>query len=308
MRACIILLVTFVCKAHLFASPEMRQSYFDQTKSLYAQMESSDAGGAEELLTTLGRIDALWNNLAPEDKAFLADRRWHDYRDAATRFASAGDYLASAIAIRKHANFCAEFGMSPEGRGDSDFLDFAKLQAGIVSQTGSDPLAGMVNYLFQKNGDEYMVARQELDPEVNGVTIDGVSESESLVQAHYFNSRDGKVTLESTRWFIGPKGNIADTLNHATREVLQDQYGRFEPKPIKIPILSGSVQAKEIEPPPQSTPIPPVDTPRQQPKSSASPSSALESKPSPSFPIVPVAIVGIVIAGIVVFLLRRKSA
>jgi hypothetical protein len=59
--------------------------------------------------------------------------------------------------------------------------------------------------------------------------------------------------------------------------------------------------------PGRSTPAPAIVqqlTP--QPTTSPTPTT-VETKPSPSFPIIPVAIVGVVIVGIVLFILRRKS-
>jgi hypothetical protein len=217
----------------------------------------------------------------------------------------AGRYLALAATLNRNFGGRLEYATKSP---DTFFERLSKLQAGIASQTGSDPLSGMVDYLFQKRGDQYIVAREEMDPEVNGVTIDGVNQSESLVQAHYLKAQDGRVILEETRWFIGPKGSVSSTLNNATREVVRDQYGRYEPNSVQHPVFTAPEGGNE----PHSSPSPAMASPAgvkdstPQPKASPTP-AAVETESSSSFPILPVAIVGAVILGIVIYVLRRKS-
>lgn len=268
-----------------------------------------DASGSANEAASFSRLESAWAQLPQVDKAAAWPQMSLAYVDESSKRLEAKDavtasrYLASAGALNQ--SFGGRLGYATKSP-NAFFERLARMQTEIATKTGSDPLAGMVDYLFQKDGDEYIVARRELDPEVNGVTIDGVSESESLVQAHYFNAHEGKVVFENTRWFIGPKGNVADTLNHATREVLQDQYGRFEPKPIQNPILSSSVQAKENKPTAPSTPVPPTATPVQQSELAPSPSStAAESKSTPWSWIIG-AILLLAVAGGVLFKLLRK--
>lgn len=286
--------------------------YAETPKDLFQSSISSleDASGSANEAASFSRLESAWAQLPQGDKAAAWPQMSLAYVDESSKRLDAKDsvtaarYLALAGALNQSFGGRLEYATKSP---NAFFERLARLQTEIASKTGSDPLAGMVNYLFQKEGDEYIVARQELDPEVNGVTIDEISESESLVQAHYFNAHEGKVTFENTRWFIGPKGNVADTLNHATREVLQDQYGRFEPKPIQSPILSSSVQAKEIKPAAQSTPVPAMATPVQQSKFAPSPVPTEETKSTPWPWIIGAIILLAAVGGIVLYLLRRKS-
>lgn len=286
--------------------------YAETPKDLFHSSISSleDASGSANEAASFSRLESAWAQLPQGDKAAAWPQMSLAYVDESSKRLDAKDSVTAARYLALAGALNQSFGGRLEYATKSPtafFQRLARMQTEIASKMGSDPLAGMVNYLFQKDGEKYIVARQELDPEVSGVTIDGVSDSEALVQAHYFNAHEGKVTFENTRWFIGPKGNVADTLNHATREVLQDQYGRFEPMPIQSPILSSSVQAKEIKPAAQSTPAQPTATPIQS-KSQASPTPTTETNSAPAgFPIVPAAIVGAVIVGIVLYLVRRKS-
>jgi hypothetical protein len=284
--------------------------YAETPKDLFQFSISSleDASGSANEAASFSRLESAWAQLPQADKAAAWPQMSLAYVDESSKRLDAKDavtasrYLALAGALNQSFGGRLEYATKSP---NAFFERLARMQTEIASKTGSDPLAGMVNYLFQKDGDEYIVARQEFDPEVNGVTIDGLSESESLVQVHYFNAKEGKVTLENTRWFIGPKGKVADTLNRATREVLQDQYGRFEPKPIRNPILSGSVQAKEIKLTAQSTLVPPAAMPVQKSKLAPSPMPTEETK-STLWPWIIGAILFLAVAGGILFKFLRR--
>jgi hypothetical protein len=275
------------------------------------EIESSKGEDPQKAQAAFNKMLAAWVDLPQNQKNANWSRIALSYvGQAEIKFKArdaAADALRSAALLSQQFNGRLEYAT----KSPNSFFDrLARIQTEIASKTGSDPLASMVSYLFQKKGDEYVVARQELDPEVKGVTIDGISESESLVQAHYFNANEGKVTFENTRWFIGPKGNVADTINHATREVLQDQYGRIQPKPIQSPILSSSVQAMEIKSAAQTTPAPAAVTPVQQPKSTPpetpSPSPTVAEAKSFPWPWIIGSILVLAIAGGILLKLRRK--
>jgi hypothetical protein len=260
------------------------------------------------------QLETAWGQLPESEKKAVWPRMAMAYVDQseqkldAKNANEAGKYLALAGQLNQAFGGRLEYATKTPG---VFFERLARLQTAITSQTDADPLAGMVDYLFEKNGDQYLVARQELDPEVNGVTIDGVSESESLVQVHYLEARGGNVTFEKTRWFIGPKGHVAETLRHATREVLQDQYGRYEPKPLQAPVSSIPTASKAGSVPTAAQPSAAVAATLAPsmplPNATAIPTVAAEKTGTTGFLIVPVVIVAAVIVGVAVFFLRRKS-
>ena len=261
------------------------------------------------------QLETAWGQLPESEKKAAWPRMAMAYVNQseqkldAKNAKEAGKYLALAGQLNQAFGGRLEYATKTPG---VFFERLARLQTAITSQTNADPLAGMVDYLFEKNGDQYMVARQELDPEVNGVTIDGVSESESLVQVHYLEARGGNVTFEKTRWFIGPKGRVADTLSHATREVLQDQYGRYEPKPLQGPVSSIPTASKASSMPtaaqPSATVVASSSPSTPQPNATSTPTTAAEKPATTGFPIVAVVVLLAVIAGAAVFFLRRKSS
>jgi len=290
------------------------QPLADSIRKLSSLEKDAAQWNETEFLQTSDQALQSWNSAPREEKTRYAYNMFLVHFRRAEIRAASGDFVGAAIELGEEGKLQGNFGGRLEYATKSPnafFQRLARLQTEIASKTDSDPLARIVNYLFQKNGDEYIVARQELDPEVNGVTIDGVSKSESVVQALYFNAQEGKVTLENTRWFIGPKGNVADTLNHATREVLQDQYGRYVTGPLRGTVLSNTGQEDHITASAQSTPVPQLAIPVQQTKAMAqtTPSPILKAQTphSSSFPILPVAIVVALILGIVLLILRRKS-
>jgi hypothetical protein len=290
--------------------------YAETPKDIFQSSISSleDASGSTNEAAIFSRLESAWAQLTLADKAAAWPQMSMAYVNESSRLLDAKDsvaasgYLALAGALNKNFGGRLEYAT----KSPNFFFDrLARLQVKIATRTGFDPLEGLVDYLFQKRGNQYIVAREELDPEINGVTIGGVKESESLLQVHYLETHGEDVSIESTRWFIGPKGNVADTLRQANREVLQDQYGRYVTGTLRGTVLSNAGQEDHITPSAQSTPVPPLAMPVQQTKSMAqttpSPKLKAQTPHSLSFPILPVAIVVALIVGIVLLILSRKS-
>ncbi len=116
----------------------------------------------------------------------------------------------------------------------SFFLRLAKLHVAVAESTGRDPLLDQVGYLFRKNGENYLVARQELYPEVEGITLSEIANSERLVQLHELGVKTGKVLLRKTRWLIGPGDSLEEILANANRQITFGKDGDLSSIPIKV--------------------------------------------------------------------------
>jgi hypothetical protein len=257
------------------AGPETREAYNNATEPDYVRLEALRNGASSskaEIFTLMSGLEKQWSTLSPEDKAFLAPRKWHDNRTAARLLAALGDDIGASEFLRKQVGFTKEYGMSPAGL-DSRFEEFVLLQAGIAERTGSDPLKGMVDYLFRKQGDKYIIARQEIDPEVKDITVDGIKESETLLQVLEISAQNGQARIERTRWVIGPKGAIEQTLRGATREVSFDQSDRMSVKPLKARAFG--YESKSPEAPASQIPATPA------PAATARAGTSLASLPVP---------------------------
>ncbi len=291
--------------------------YAESPKDFFQSSISSleDASGSASEVASFSRLESAWAQLPHGDKAAAWPQMSMAYVDESSKLLDANDSVAAARYLALAGALNQKFGGRLEyaTKSPNAFFDrLASLQVEIATRTGVDPLAGVVDYFFQKSGNKYIVAREELDPEINGVTIDGVKESESLVQAHYLEAHGENVSVKSTRWFIGPKGNIADTLRQANREVLQDQYGRYVAGPLRGAVLSSTGQEDHITPSVQSTHVPSlpplVQTTEIMAPTPTMQSTTAKTNSAPSgIPIVHVAIVVVVVMGIVLYLLRRKS-
>jgi len=288
--------------------------YGETPKELFQSSISSleDASGSVDESVSFSRLESAWAQLPQGDKAAAWPQMSLAYVDESSKRLDAKDpaaaarYLALAGALNQSFGGRLEYATKSP---DAFFDRLARLQTKITTRTGVDPLAGVVDYVFQKSGNQYIVARAELDPEVNGVTIDGVEESESLVQAHYLEAQGENVSSENTRWFIGPKGNVAETLRRANREVIQDQYGRYVTKPLQGSAFEKPDQAKQIAPAVQSTTTPPM-TPQVKQAESTAPatlksSPTAETKSSP-WPMIVGTILLLAVAGGIFLKLRRK--
>ena len=169
----------------------------------------------------------------------------------------------------------------------------------------------MTDYLFRRQGDKYIVARQELDPEVKGITVDGVTESEALAQVLEVSAQDGQAMIERTRWVVGPKGKVEETLRRATREVSFDEDGRLSAKPLSAAVFAPDAKSHEAAPsqlpatPAPATPVP-TATPAPSsptPTTAESPAPVVERK-SPVWPWL-VGILALVV--IVAVALKRRA-
>jgi hypothetical protein len=310
-----IILIAIVGSNALIASPETRERYAASTGSLYSRFESINSGAQsspQEIVTLLQQIEGAWQPLSLEDKQFLGNRRWHDYRSAALLLTNYGAYELASESLRKHAELCRQLGMSAEGASASTYQEFAKLHAAVAQATGTDPLAGMTDYLFRQQGNKYIVARQEPDPTVKGITVDGVAESEKLAQVLELSAQDGQAIIDRTRWVIGPKGKIEETLRHATREVSFDEDGRLSARPLKAPVFTA--EAKSPEPAParnSATSAPMIPSPTVTPEVPRTPTTPIA--PIPATPIEKRGppwpwLVGIIVLLVIVALVAKRRA
>lgn len=236
---------------------------------------ASKSTSSQETQSAFDRLLGAWQRLPQNAREVEWPRLAMIYTDRSQGEFERGNPSSAAKDLRTAGELHKQFGGRFEyatKSPDAFFPRLAKLQAGIAEATGADPLSGMVDYLFRKQGDRYIVARQEFDPEVKGVTIDGVAKSEVLAQVIQLSTQDGRARLEKTHWVIGPKGTVEKTLRQATREVSFDEDGRLSAKPLKAPVLERSPEEREAATPGISeTLVPAADAP---PTSMVSPSPA----------------------------------
>ncbi len=142
--------------------------------------------------------------------------------ERAKRLVGSGNFKAAADELRAEAAMQKEFGGRLEfatKSPDSFFHDLVELQALVTAETGNDPLAGQVDYFFERDGDGFTAARLELHDDIAGVTVPDVKSGEALASVYRLNRQGGKFVATAPRWLVVPKGRLPDVLEQATREV-----------------------------------------------------------------------------------------
>lgn len=280
-------LLVWLFAATAFVTSADQQGDFQVAASAWEDLAAAAAGSVtpQQSKATFANLDGAWQRLPQSAKEAAWPRMALAYVGQSESELASSNANAAAQALRAAGILNQRFGGRLEYATKSPvsfFERLAKLQTGITQATAADPLAGLVNYLFRKDGEKYIVARQELDPEVKGITVDGVADSEALAQVHELSAQDGQAVLEKTRWVIGPKGRVEETVRRATREVSFDEDGRLSAKPISTPVL-GSREAPPPQPsatPPAATPAPSTPVPTATPAPS-SPAPTVAESPAP---------------------------
>lgn len=254
-------LIAWCYIAVAFAAMADQRADFQAAMSAWEELATQPTGAvpASESRPVLAKLGAVWQTLPPNEKEAVWPRMALAYIGQSEVELASNSANEAARQLKSAGSLYQQFGGRIEYATKSPNVFFerlARLQAGVAQTTGSDPLAGLTDYLFRKQGQKYIVARQELDPEVKGITVDGIKESETLAQVLEVSAQDGQAIIERTRWVVGPKGKVEETLQRATREVSFDEDGRLSAKPISAPVLGGS------EPPaPQPSATPSAVTP-----------------------------------------------
>lgn len=221
------LAVLYITLAALAANAEPDTKAFRAELALIEQSEESIP--PQERQAGFARALEAWERLSLEQQASdwplmsLAYVTQSEYSLQHNDFQSAAKHLRNAGLLQKKFNGRLEYSTKSPG---TFFVRLAKLQATITESTGNDPLSGLIQYFFQKEGG-YLAARRELDAEVNGITIPGIAENETIAQLLELAIQDGKAIVKKTRWFIGPKASVAKTIDEANREVSFDSNGRL---------------------------------------------------------------------------------
>lgn len=308
--------VIFLCLAAFLAGDLSAQSLIESIQRLGTFEKDFSKWDEKQYFDASKEALRLWKSATDEEKARFAHKMFLVHFRRAEILASSGDFTGAAVELTEEGKMQKMYDGRLEYSTKSPetfFENLAKLQAGVAQTTGSDPLAGLTDYLFRKQGQKYIVARQELDPEVKGITVDGINESETLAQVLEVSAQDGQTIIERTRWVVGPKGKVEETLQRATREVSFDEDGRLSAKPISAPVLGGS-EPPAPQPsatPSAATPAPAVPVLTAMPAASPKPTTPVVQTPAVPFersaPVWPW-VVGIAALAVIALLVWKRRA
>jgi hypothetical protein len=271
-----------------FAALADQRADFQAAMSAWEELAAQPTGAvpASQSRSVLAKLDAVWQALPQTEKEAVWPRMALAYVGQAEVDLASNSSSEAARQLKSAGSLYQRFGGRIEYATKSPntfFERLAKLQTGIASVTGSDPLAGMTDYLFRKQDGKYIVARAELDPEVKGITVDGVTETETLAQVLELSAQDGQAMIERTRWIVGPKGRVDETLRRATREVSFDEDGRLSAKPLNAAVFAPAAKSQEAEPTqPIKTPAPASALPTATPSPSSPPPAVAETPALPA--------------------------
>jgi len=188
---------------------------------------------AEEKLRLVDDLLKEWEKLDDERRGSWENRFETVHFRKAEILASMGKFKESAQEL------VTESKENPRGQleystrnPDAFFHRLVELQACLTAETGADPLANAVDYVFEKEGDGFMAARFELYPEVHQIEVPMV-EGEKLLKVHHLRREDGKFQITSTDWLVVPEGKIREVMKKPLREVTFDDNGKMEVQKVK---------------------------------------------------------------------------
>jgi hypothetical protein len=209
-------LIASLCIAAAFVVMADQRADFQAAMSAWEELATQPTGvvSAAQSRPVLTKLDALWQALPQSEKEAAWPRMALAYIGQSEVELASNSASEAARQLKTAGTLYQRFGGRIEYSTKSPnafFERLAKLQAGVAQATGTDPLSGMADYLFRQQGDKYIVARQELDPEVKGITVNGVAEYEVLAQVLQVSAQDGQAMIERTRWVVGPKGRVEET-------------------------------------------------------------------------------------------------
>lgn len=276
-------LIASLYSATAFVAVADQRADFQAAMSAWEELATQPTGlvPASQSRPVLTTLDAIWKALPQSEKEAAWPRMALAYIGQSEVELASNSASEAARQLKAAGSLYQRFGGRIEYATKSPnafFERLAKLQAGVAQATGADPLSGMTDYLFRQQGDKYIVARQELDPEVEGITVDGVTELEVLAQVLQVSTQDGQAMIERTRWVVGPKGRVEETLRRATREVSFDENGRLSAKPLSASVFAPDAKRAEASPPQ----LPATPTPI-----TAAATGTPESSPQPATPMAP---------------------
>jgi|GEM_PF-4736005 len=210
-------------------------------------------------LAATNQVIRSWNSSTDDDRARFATKMFLVHFRRAELLAASGNFAAAASELSEEASLQKTF----EGRiefstksPDAFFRDLVELQAQVTAETGSDPLAGKVDYLFHKDSNGFAAARLELSNDVAGITVPEKNSEEALALVHHVSRQGDRFVASAPKWFVVPQGRLSDVLKQAKREVVFDQAGKMtvhnlqtESSTASIPTNFESVSAESQLPP-----------------------------------------------------------
>lgn len=226
-----ILILGFLV-SFLEAAPEASVHPLQKLKSV---QESTGIEADREYLKISGEILEAWNATGTDDKAGNAHQFVLIHFERAKRLAASGNFEAAASELKAEAMMQKQYGFRLEystKSPDRFFPDLVELQARVTTETGGDPLAGIVDYVFKKEADGFTAIRWEPGDDLVGITVPGVGAGEKLASVYRIEKRGDSFVAAPPRWFVAPAGELASVLERATREVAFESGGTMTAKPL----------------------------------------------------------------------------
>ena len=176
-----------------------------------------------------------WAALDETSRARWSDKVFTVHFFKAERLAKAGKPKEAAEELAAELKLQSDFDGKLEYSTKSPDLFFAslvELQARLTAENGADPLAGAVDYVFEKDGQGFMAARFEPWDQIKLSTMP-VAEGEKLAVVHRITEKNGSFEVTSTKWLVVPEGKLRDVLKKARREITSDEDGKLVTRELK---------------------------------------------------------------------------
>lgn len=262
-----------------------------------------------EYLQVSSQALQIWSAVPPEEKEAVAHRMALIHFERSKRLAASGNFKAAASELSEEATMQKVFGGRIEfatKAPDAFFRDLIELQAQVTAETGSNPLADKVGYLFEKAGNDFTAARLELYDDIAGICVPDMSSEEALALVYRVDRQGGRFVASAPKWLVVPKGELPDVLKQAKREVTFDAAGKMAVRALRV---GGGKESTTtyFESVTGTSQLPPTVQPPIPTKANDAKLLAPSDEPTSSTPWSMIGMLVVVAIGLLLFLLKKAK-
>ncbi|MCB1130052.1 MAG: hypothetical protein KDN05_02920 [Verrucomicrobiae bacterium] len=199
-----------------------------------SELHAVDGAGLNQngdYFNKIGMVIETWEKLPSSEQGDLAHLvsglyfRRAQWLASQEEFEEASDDLLAEVEVQRRFGGHLEFSTkSPDGF----FRELVVVHATVADGLGYDPLAGLVDYSFERGGGGGRFARIEKNTDIGGIEVPGLNDDERIATVHRVGRANEHLAILDTHWLVIPDGELPEVLEKATRSLSFDRDGKLE--------------------------------------------------------------------------------